>query len=99
MNGQGDVLPLIVGHVYEAKRPTVIGVFDRLINDRQIKWVGLLEVQYDSPSVPNGRRYPKVSHEAFRKWAARDITDQMPDNEWRSPPAGTRAGTRVGGAA
>lgn len=78
-----DALTLIVGHVYEAKRQTAIGLFPRLVNDRQIVWVGLMEVQYDSPTVAHGRKYPKVSHEAFRRWAARDVTDLMPKGEWR----------------
>lgn len=77
-----DELELIVGHVYEGKRPAVVGWGG--VNDRQIKWIGIAEVQYDSPSVPDGRRYPKVTHAAFRKWAARDITDQMPKDEWRT---------------
>lgn len=99
MNAPVDVLHLVVGHVYEAKRPTVVGLFDRFINDRQILWVGLTEVQYDGPTVGFGRHYPKVSHEAFRNWAARDVTHLVPAHEWRSAPADTRAGTRLGGEA
>lgn len=79
-----DVLPLVVGHTYEAKRPARVGVFDPLWNDRQIIWIGLYEVQYDSPTVGNGRHYPKVSHEQFRRWAACDVTTEMPKGEWRS---------------
>lgn len=77
-------LELIAGHIYEAKRPAAIGIINPLINDRQIVWVGLLEVQYDSPSVAMGRRFPRVTHEAFRKWAKRDITAEMPEGEWRT---------------
>ena len=76
-------IELIVGHVYEAKRPKSVGMFEPLINDRQIKWIGFEEVQYDSPTVGLGRRYPRVSKEAFLKWAARDITKEMPPDEWR----------------
>ena len=74
---------LIDGHVYEAKRPKSVGMFEPLINDRQIKWIGFEEVQYDSPTVGFGRSYPRVSKEAFLKWAARDITKEMPPGEWR----------------
>lgn len=77
-------LELIVGHVYEAKRPRSVGLFEPLMNDRQIKWIGFDQVQYDSPSVALWRKYPTVSKEAFLKWAARDITKEMPPGEWRS---------------
>lgn len=77
-------LELIVGHVYSAKRPNTHGFNEPLLNDRQIVWIGIAEVQYDSPSVGFGRTYPKVSHDAFRRWAKEDITGQMPANgEWR----------------
>ena len=77
-------IELIVGHVYEAKRPKSVGVFGPLMNDRQIKWIGFNEVQYDSPTVGMGRSYTRVSKEAFLKWAARDITKKMPPGKWRS---------------
>ena len=76
-------IELIVGHVYEAKRPKSVGLFEPLMNDRQIKWIGFAEVQYDSPTVGFGRSYPRISKEAFLKWAARDITKEMPPGEWR----------------
>ena len=79
-------LELIVGHVYEAKRPKSVGVFEPLMNDRQIKWIYFDQVQYDSPSVAFGRKYPTVSKEAFLKWAGRDITQEMPPGKWRSKP-------------
>lgn len=74
---------LVVGHTYEAKRPARIGVFDALVNDRQIRWIGGGEVQYDSPTVKDGRKYPRVKLDAFLKWAGRDVTSEMPKGEWR----------------
>lgn len=80
---------LKVGHVYSAKRKTTSGFF-RLINDRQILHIGreLLDgayVQYDSPTVKDGRHYPKVPIDKFLKWAKEDITDQIPkDLSWRT---------------
>ena len=79
-------LELIVDHVYEAKRPRSVGLFEPLMNDRQIKFIGFDYVQYDSPTVDLGREYPKVSKEAFLKWAGRDITKEMPPGVWRSKP-------------
>ena len=79
-------LELIVGHVYEAKRPRRVGLFASLMNDRQIKFIGFDYVQYDSPTVDFGRNYPKVSKEAFLEWAGRDITKEMPPGQWRSKP-------------
>lgn len=77
-------MELIVNHTYEAKRPKTVGLIDPLVDDRMIVWIGMLEVQYDSPSVRFGQRLPKVSKEAFLRWAKRDITDEMPKGEWRA---------------
>ena len=78
---------LKVGHVYSAKRPARCGPWAELLNDRQVIWVGLMEVQYDSPTLANGRRYPRVSKEKFLAWAKADVTDQMPPNrDWRKAP-------------
>ena len=82
---------LNVGHVYSAKRPQTYG-FSRLLGDRQILWIGMIYdnkegfvqgVQYDSPSVKDGRHYPKTSITKFLKWADADITEIMPKGEWR----------------
>jgi hypothetical protein len=63
-----------------------------LLGDRQILWKGLIYdnkegfvdgLQYDSPSVRNGRKYPKISVAKFLKWAEADITETMPKGKWR----------------
>jgi hypothetical protein len=76
-----------VDHVYSAKRPRTVGLFERLWNDRQVLWIGQsagdVFVQYDSPALPNGRHYPKVSMGQFLKWAKADVTDQCPSDSWR----------------
>ena len=82
---------LHVGHVYSAKSPKEHG-FPPLLGDRQILWKGLIYdnkegfvdgLQYDSPSVRRGRKYPKISIAKFLKWAEADITETMPKGEWR----------------
>lgn len=86
MSGELTAVDILPGHVYEAKRPRGVGLHPTLLNDRQVTWVGPLrtEVQYDSPTIPNGRRYPTVSMTAFLNWAKRDITSEMPENrDWR----------------
>lgn len=82
-----EELALISGHTYSAKRPAKVGAFDPLINDRQIVWISGdgARVQYDSPSVRVGQRRPMISREEFLKWAKADITDQMPEGDWRRP--------------
>lgn len=76
-----DTLQLRVGGVYRAKRPAATGsIFSALVNDRQIMWMNSEMVQYDSPSVADGRHYPKVKIEAFLKWAKEEIT--LPKDEW-----------------
>jgi hypothetical protein len=72
-------MDIIKGRVYRAKNPANLG---GLFNDRQVLYVGLEFVQYDGPAVVNGRKYPKVTHEAFAKWAGRDVTDELPPGEW-----------------
>ena len=78
-------LVIKVGRTYAAKRLSVVG-FPPLVNDRQVIWMDSLgiELQYDSPTVGIGRKYPRVSVESFAKWAKEDVTDQMPKGEWRS---------------
>jgi len=71
------------GRVFCAKRPQKIGIMGYL-NDRHILHVGEFTVQYDSPTVRMGRRYPRVEIEKFLKWADKDVTSEMPKGEWRS---------------
>lgn len=84
-----DIKPedLRVGRTYRAKKPAPTGsLFDQRINDRTLIYVGMYDVQYDGPSVPFGRKYPKVSREAFLKWAGRDVTDELPPGEYAPWP-------------
>lgn len=83
-----DALPALtredlkVGQVYEAKKPRRVGMY---VNDRQIIWIGMFEVQYDGPAVANGRHYPRITIEVFIAWAARNVTSEMPaDLSWRA---------------
>ncbi|HHF0477244.1 TPA: hypothetical protein ACPHRX_000853 [Haemophilus influenzae] len=82
---------LQVGHFYSAKRPKEHG-FPPLLGDRQILWMGVVfdnkegyveGLQYDSPSVRNGRHYPITSVTKFLQWAEADITETMPKGKWR----------------
>lgn len=71
-----------VGRTYRAKKPAMAG-YDGYANDRQVLHVSMDGyVQYDGPSVHAGRNYPRVSMDAFQKWASRDITDEMRPGEW-----------------
>ena len=77
---------IIVGHCYEAKRIRTNGYGE--INDRQVLYIsaglfGDVTVQYDSPTIKDGRRYPSVTMEKFLKWAGRDVTKEMPKGDWR----------------
>lgn len=69
-----------VGRVFEAKKPKTNGFY---CDDRQIVWRGINQVQYDSPRLKTGARLPIVSLENFEKWAGRDVTDLMPEGDWR----------------
>lgn len=73
-----------VGRTYRAKKPRPAGTFlESFFNDRTVLWVGASEIQYDGPSVANGRKYPRVSREAFEKWAGEDVTDKLPKGKYQ----------------
>lgn len=83
---------LVIGRTYRAKRPAAAGDFTALCyNDRTVMWLGGDVVQYDGPSVAIGRRYPKVTVEAFLKWASHDVTDELPEGEYAPWPKGDKA--------
>ena len=67
------------GHVYRAKKPKPIGMFDPVFDDRQTLYVTGSRVQYDSPTVRDGRKYPTIDREKFEKWAGEDVTEGYPD--------------------
>lgn len=73
-----------VGRVYAASKPKadIEGIF----NDRQVIWMSLdcAYVQYDSPTISNGRHYPKTTLEKFAKWAGADVTEVTPKGKWRT---------------
>lgn len=72
-----------VGHKYRAKKPKAIGP-QQQVDDRQVLYVGFTQVQYDSPSVIWGKQYPRISMEKFLKWAGEDITDTLPEGQWKN---------------
>ena len=39
-------------------------------------------VQYDSPSIKNGKNYPSIPSSKFIKWTAKNVSDIMPKGEW-----------------
>jgi hypothetical protein len=78
-------LTLKVGRIYRAKKPKGFG-FPRLCDDRQIVHLSSMNVQYDSPSVPRGRKYPVVTIEKFREWASHDVTESLPEGDWQEFP-------------
>ena len=81
-----DELELVQGHVYSAKRPQLVGIFDRRWNDRQILRLWEKTLQYDSPTIQDGRKYPTVTREQFLHWAKEDVTEQTPEGDWRPAP-------------
>jgi hypothetical protein len=65
-----------VGHTYRGKRFVRNSWGDT--NDRTVIWVNQLgtEVQYDSSSVADGRRFPRVEMDVFLRWAKSDVTSE-----------------------
>lgn len=64
---------IVVGKTYRAKRFRGYPTWN---NDRVVLWTNGTQVQYDSDTVRQGGRYPRVSMEAFLKWAAREVTPE-----------------------
>lgn len=81
-----EQLAILVGHAYRAKKPRQAGIVQTYANDREVRWTDGFNVQYDSPSVSNGRHYPTVTIAKFREWAGRDVTDELPNGEWQPWP-------------
>lgn len=73
---------LKIGRCYRAKQPRQAGF--GYVNDRQIIWIGMTEVQYDSPAVEQGERYPKIDTAKFLAWAGRDVTEELPPSSWQT---------------
>jgi hypothetical protein len=73
-------MDLIVNHVYRAKKPghTSSGS----VNDRMIIHMGPSTVQYDSPTVKNGGKYPSIPKEEFLAWAGENVTEGYPEGDW-----------------
>ena len=77
---------LAIGKTYRAKKPARAGgILHTFVNDRQIMWVSadFAHVQYDSPALPLGRHYPRVTMEAFLKWASHEVILKKQD-DWVS---------------
>lgn len=73
-----------VGRTYRCKRKKVFGIFDPVYDDREVLWISADEsrVQYNSPSIKFGRRFPTVAMEQFKKWAFNDVTDRLIGDSW-----------------
>ena len=84
MNTELKPQDLAIGKTYRAKKPARTGgILYTFVNDRQIMWVSadFAHVQYDSAALPNGRHYPRVTMEAFLKWASHEVQLERQD-EW-----------------
>ena len=79
------------GKYYRAKKP--VRCLDGGFNDRVILWVSgdRQKVQYDSPTIGNGRHYPIVPIERFLKWAGKEITKEEYENTCASLSEKNRA--------
>lgn len=86
-----NALDIQVGRTYATAKPAPAGatfLHKGFLNDRQVLWISEDRqwVQYDSPAIAFGRRYRKVDMAVFAAWAAEDVTDKMPKDEWRPVP-------------
>lgn len=73
---------LKINKVYRAKKPKKVGFFGRNYDDRMLIYMGLYDVQYDSPTIKFGGKYKRVTIEKFLKWVDSDVTDTTPDGDW-----------------
>ena len=75
------MMDIIKGHIYRGSRPRPVG-FPEVFDDRQVLFVSPTQVQYDSPTVRGGRKYPSVDRERFEKWVGEDVTVGYPGGDW-----------------
>lgn len=78
-----------VGQLWRAKKPRAVGYWPGEVNDRLIKWISAdgQTICYDGPAVADGFHYPRVSVEAFEKWAGQQLKDSdLPPDRWESWP-------------
>lgn len=73
---KGISMDIIRGRVYRAKRPVAASY--GLADDRRVTFATSLQVGYTAPS--GGAK--TVSREDFEKWAARDVTNEVPLGDW-----------------
>ena len=52
-------------------------------NAKNIEVIWDYKIQYDSPALKFGKKYPSITLTKFLKWAGKEITDEMPKGEWR----------------
>ena len=52
-------------------------------NAKNIESVFDYAIQYDSPTVKDGKKYPSVSEAEFFKWAGKEVTELVPEGNWR----------------
>lgn len=53
-------------------------------NAKNIEAVWDYTVQYDSPTVGPGKKYPITTASKFLKWAEKNVTEIMPKGAWAS---------------
>ena len=78
-------MDIIRGHIYRAKRPKEAGSFlEPVFNDRAVLYISPSseQVQYDSPTVRDGRTYPTVDRAKFETWEGTDVTEGYPLSGW-----------------
>ena len=70
------------GRVYRGKKPRNCRGF---YNDRQVLWISEdgEKIQYDSPTVAIGRKFPTIPREKFEAWAGDDVTQKTPKHSWQ----------------
>jgi hypothetical protein len=74
---------ILDGYFYRAKKP--VKVEDGGYNDRRVLWVDHNRVQYDSPTIGNGRHYPTIPMEKFLSWVGKEITQEDYMNTTNKP--------------
>mgnify|MGYP000129276497 CR=1 FL=1 len=75
-------MEILRGHIYRAKRPKPSGGFFAVFDDRVVVYVTPTQVQYDSPTVRQGRKFPAVDRTKFETWVGTDVTEGYPLSGW-----------------
>lgn len=71
------------GLIFKSSENTMIEFENETnLSAKNIETIWDYAVQYDSPTVKNGKNYPRVTATKFLEWTEKNVTEIMPQGKW-----------------